>query len=160
MRTQFFHDDAVEQIAKSNLDAFFSDLKTDQQPGKFIVKSANGEKSVVFDEKQMEKASHALDIFEEDLQFVAVTGRTGPSPRLRSERPESEEWRPGDPIDKGLNEDDGGPLEKISGDRKREALRSWFSGQLAIGKTAQELVEYAERHDPHTAATLRALAAE
>src|SRR6476660_2152755 len=105
MKVEHFHDDGIEQIARANADAFFSDLAADPQQIELAKASR--------DNREFENVNHFFEGFEEDMRLAACGARSGPSPRLRSERPESEsDWRPGDPIDKGLTEDDGGPLEK------------------------------------------------
>jgi len=44
--------------------------------------------------------------------------------------------------------------------RRGRGIRIWMQGQFALGKTAGELVEHAQRHDPATARLLAEVAAE
>jgi hypothetical protein len=136
----------LESIVKANIDGFFADLRTEAG-------QVDLEKSVrqIREGEDLEQQFRA---FEEEMLFPS-TGRTGPAPRLRSERyhPEPGEWKPGDDPDVGLG------LQK-SGDRRKLALRGWLASQLAIGKSATELIEHAARHDLQTANLLRELAAE
>jgi hypothetical protein len=146
MRVQQFQDDGIEQIATANLDAFFADLKADPQQGQFSKAQAH--------DREMEAANHALDVFEEEMQLAAC-GRSvtrSSSPRRERQEPEAGEWRPGMDVDFGL--------EKNAGERKKSTLRAWFRSQLALGKTAADLIEHAAAHDRATADVLRALAAE
>jgi hypothetical protein len=46
------------------------------------------------------------------------------------------------------------------GNRKRVAIASWMRSQFALGKTATELVEHAQRHDPAMALLISELAQE
>src|SRR6267154_4524425 len=112
MKDEF--DTQLEGIVKANADAFFSDLARDPQqrePAKMLE-----------DFRKSETTEHAFRQFEEELE-LAATGRTGPAPRLRSERPdqESAEWKPGMDPDIGL---DGGELAKAHGRRAARIEKS------------------------------------
>jgi hypothetical protein len=43
--------------------------------------------------------------------------------------------------------------------RRRRILTDWMQGELALGKSAQELIDYAAQHSPETAGELREIAA-
>ena len=60
--------------------------------------------------------------------------------------------------------DDAHRLEKGIGEtslvRRKRTLSAWMSGELALGKTARELIDHAARHDRETANLLREVADE
>jgi hypothetical protein len=139
-------DNEIETIARGNLDAFFADLRAEAGQTD-LTKNAR-------ETREAEEVDHDWHTFTENLEFAAATGRTGAAPRLRSERPAPDEpmWRPG--MDPGFG------LEK-SANRRKNSLRAWFASELASGKTARDLIEYAQRGgDSETANALQELANE
>lgn len=56
---------------------------------------------------------------------------------------------------------DGRELEKrMVGERRRNGLRQWLASELALGKSADDLIAHAERFDPEIAGVLREVAQE
>jgi hypothetical protein len=45
-------------------------------------------------------------------------------------------------------------------DRRRQNCRVWLLSQVALGKTAHNLIAHAQRHDPNTANLLREISTE
>jgi hypothetical protein len=96
-------DDFIESLAQANLDSFFSDLRSG---------AAQESAKNLEDFRKAEDVEQFFGRFEEELQ-LAASGRSAPSPRLRSEHQEFEvEWKPGDPVEDG-------PLEKRYSGRTR-----------------------------------------
>lgn len=146
-------DDFIGDIAKANLDAFLVDLAGPAQ--------AESAKNLA-DFRKSQDTNRDIDSFLESLDIPGPAGRSHAAPRLRTEHQESEPemtWRPGDDPSRGLDPPETS-LEKNSGQRKKAMLRGWFSSQLAVGKSAADLIQHAERHDLQTANLLRDLAAE
>lgn len=136
MRIQYFEDNAIETIVKANIDAFLADCR--------IAAGQSDLAKNVRETREAQEVDHELSAFIESLEPGPTGGRATGHTRLRSERP--------------VDERDLG-LEK-SGDRRKLALRGWLASQLAIGKSASELIEHAARHDPQTANLLREIFAE
>lgn len=104
MKVQQYEDTALETIIRGNVDSFFADMAAGSGQTE-LTKSLR-------DAREMDDTNHAFAQFELEMQSVACGGRSGPAPRLRSERPESEqEWRVGDDPDLPF-EKDGGELHK------------------------------------------------
>ena len=56
---------------------------------------------------------------------------------------------------------DGGKLEKLARtERKKLMLKSWMSERMALGETAEALIEHAAKHDQNVALMLRKCADE
>ena len=102
MKVSQFEDTQLEEIAKSNLDAFFSDMAAGSGQTELAKTSR--------DVREAQELDHFFQNFDDEMQLAAC-GRSGPTPRLRSEREPESDWRPGDDPEIGL-EKDGGPLNK------------------------------------------------
>jgi len=53
-----------------------------------------------------------------------------------------------------------GALHKNAGERRKLGILAWLRSQLALGKSADELIEHAETHDLEVANLIRTCAAE
>ena len=109
-------DDFLESIVRSNIDGFLSDAQTDAGQGELT--------KHLRDIRQEQEVDHEWNSFVENLDLSAATGgRTGHSPRLRSERrdidPDDIIWRPGMDPNLGLGE----PFQKRTGSKRKKPAR-------------------------------------
>jgi hypothetical protein len=137
-----------EEIEMESFEAFIFDCHQEEK-SREISKNIRA----VREETELD---HQWAGFVEDMELAAATGgRSGPAPRLRSERPalDESEWKPGNPdVDLGL--------EKSAG-RKKNSLRAWFVEQIGRGISAAELIRHAEQGGSlETADALRELSQE
>jgi hypothetical protein len=110
--------------------------------------------------------------FFEAAQYDAAAGRNGAAARLESETEDFH--KRADTILRGERKspaaspaasgdgDDPHRLEKTESPltRRKRNLSVWMRSEFALGKTAGELIDHAQRHDPATANLLREVADE